>query len=287
MEGSVNVVALYSQLVPDWDDVYYGYAAVGMRIGEFGTVAASCTYLTYGEQAMTDPGSPDIVGYFTPYEVIPSIAFGAALGEYLGVGLNVKYIKVHLAPAWATQDQRKGEGSSVAVDLGALARLSHGVEAWDGLFRVGGAVQHIGPQLEYIDEEQADPLPRTLRLGASYQPAYDDVVRGLWCVEYRKLILDDADDSGALGFGAEVQGSLVAALSLSEGQGASGMRDVLVGRLGYVYDEDGAVEGFSYGFGLGLEATDTAMLGFDLANVPQAEGLSRPWRIGGSGWFAS
>jgi len=50
--------------------------------------------------------------------------------------------------------------------------------------------------------------------------------------------------------------------------------DLLALRLGYVYDEDGEVKDFS--FGMGLKYKNWA---FDVANVPQAEGLKRPFRF--------
>jgi hypothetical protein len=48
-----------------------------------------------------------------------------------------------------------------------------------------------------------------------------------------------------------------------------------------VHDEDGELKGFSYGFGLTVRS-GVGPISLDVANVPQAEELSRPWRMGAS-----
>jgi hypothetical protein len=251
-----NVTLMHTQLVPDWDDVYYEYAAYAQRIEGLGTVGASLVYLTYGEQIATDPDSPDPIGTFSSYEVIPSVAYGTLLTDNLALGLNLKFVYVNLAPAQYTQDQQKGAGTTFAADIGALYRL------WDGRLRLGGAIQHVGPRIAYIDEEQSDPLPRNLKLGVSYMVISDEMNKVMVCGDYNKslVIIEDIMDQSTgviLNLGAEYR-----------------YFDLLSLRAGYVYDEDGEVKDFA--FGMGLKYRDFA---FDIANVPQAEGLKRPFRF--------
>jgi hypothetical protein len=188
--------------------------------------------------------------------VIPAISYGTSIGDNLGVGLTLKFVYVDLAPAQFTQDQRKGAGSTFAADVGALYRM------WDGKLRLGGAVQHVGPRIAYIDEEQSDPLPRNLKLGAAYMLLNDEMNELMLCGEYNKslVILEDiADFSTGVILDAGVEYRYY---------------DLLALRFGYVYDEDGEVKDFS--FGMGLKYRNWA---FDVANVPQAEGLKRPFRF--------
>lgn len=132
----------------------------------------------------------------------------------------------------------------------------------EGRLRLGCAVQNVGPKLAYIDERQADPLPRNLKLGAAYTLLADEMNDFMVCCEYNKalVIVEDFLDqtSGVvLNTGAEYT-----------------YYDLLALRLGYQYDEDGKVKGFH--FGLGLQYKNLA---FDVATVPQAEGLNRPFRV--------
>lgn len=256
LDRRYNFTLMHTQLVPDWDDVYYEYAAYAQRVEGLGTIGASLIYLTYGEQIATDPDSPEEIGRFNSYEVIPSVAYGTTIGENLAVGLNLKFVHVDLAPAQFTQDQQKGAGSTFAADFGVLYRMQ------DGRLSLGGALQHLGPRIAYIDEEQSDPLPRNLKLGASYGLVADEMNDLTVSVEVNKslVIVEDITDLSIgiiLGAGAEYR-----------------YYDLLAVRGGYVHDEDGEVKGFA--FGMGLKYKDWA---FDVANVPQAEGLKRPFRF--------
>jgi hypothetical protein len=247
---------MHTELVPDWGDVYYEYVAYAQRVEGLGTIGASIIYLTYGEQQATAPESPDIIGKFSSYEIIPSIAYGTTIGENLSLGLNLKFVYVRLAPGWATTEGQEGVGSTFAADFGAIYKLMHGRLA------LGGAIQHVGPRIAYIDEEQADPLPRNLRLGFGWTVLKDDSNRLLLVGDYNKslVIYEDIADitTGViLNTGAEYEYANLFAL-----------------RLGYVYDEDGAIKGVAYGMGLKYKSW-----AFDVASVPQAEGLKRPFRF--------
>jgi hypothetical protein len=256
LESRFNITLMHTQLVPDWEDVYYEYAAYAQRVEGLGTVAGSLIYLTYGKQIATDPDSPDPIGEFNSYEVIPSIAYGTTIGDNLAVGLNLKFVHVDLAPAQFTQDQQKGAGSTFAADFGVLYRMQ------DGRLNLGGALQHLGPRIAYIDEEQSDPLPRNLKVGASYAVVADEMNDLTVCAEFNKslVIVEDIADPSIgviLGAGAEYR-----------------YYDLFAVRGGYVHDEDGEVKGLAFGMGLKYKN-----LAFDVANVPQAEGLKRPFRF--------
>ncbi len=256
LEAQYNLTLMHTQLVPDWDDVYYEYAAYAQRVEGLGTIGASVIYLTYGKQVATNPDSPDPIGEFSSYEVIPSVAYGTTIGENLAVGLNLKFVYVDLAPAQFTQDQQKGAGSTFAADFGVLYRMM------GDRLRVGATIQHVGPKIAYIDEEQSDPLPRNLKLGVAYRVLENEMNHLLVCVEYNKsmVIVEDIGDPTIgviLDVGAEYR-----------------YYDLFALRGGYVYDEDGEVKDFA--FGMGFKIRNWAL---DVANVPQAEGLKRPFRF--------
>jgi hypothetical protein len=256
LEQTYNVSLLHSRLVPDWDDVYYEYAAYAQKIEGLGTIAGSLIYLTYGEQQATTEDDPDPYTTFRSYEVIPSIAYGARIGDDIGIGINLKFVYVDLAPAGVTIEGKAGSGTTFAADFGALWRLM------DGRWNVGGTVQHVGPKIAYIDEEQKDPLPRNLKVGTSYKILDDEMNELSVSADYNKslVIIEDIADLSlgvVLNFGAEYR-----------------YYDLFALRGGYVYDEDGEIKDFAFGMGLSYRN-----FAFDMANVPQAEGLKRPFRF--------
>ena len=256
LEQTYNVSLMHSRLVPDWEDVYYEYAAYAQKIEGLGTIGGSLIYLTYGEQQATTADDPNPFTTFNSYEVIPSIAYGATIGENLGIGINLKFVFVDLAPAEVTVEGQNGSGTTFAADIGALWRLM------DGRWHVRGVVQHVGPKIAYIDEEQKDPLPRNLKLGTSYKVLSDEMNELTVSIDYNKslVIVEDITDPSlgvVLNFGAEYR-----------------YYDLFALRGGYVYDEDGEIKDFAFGMGLAYKN-----FSFDVANVPQAEGLKRPFRF--------
>ena len=288
MQGDISIAGVYSQLIPDWDDVYYKYGAAAVRVGDVAVVAASVTHLSYGEQMMTTPDDPEPFATFEPYEIIPSVALAVAVGENVGVGVNLKHAKVHMFPGSATVDGEDVEGTALAADVGVEWRADYGLGGGDLLLRAAGAIQHLGPDLEYLDEEQRSRLPNNGKLGASGQLSYGKAAHVLLCGQYEKSLVGGLDNgrSGIIAFGGELQLSVLGLTSQMEGGGSSATRDILTGRIGYMDDEDGQIEGMSYGFGVGVEIKNKVFLSLDFAKIPQAEGLTEPWRIGGSGWFA-
>jgi len=80
------------------------------------------------------------------------------------VGGTIKYIHSHLSDQGTGQEKGTGVGKSFALDLGVL----YTPDFLDRL-RLGASLSNLGPDMSYIDAEQADPLPRVLKLGGAYK----------------------------------------------------------------------------------------------------------------------
>jgi hypothetical protein len=242
---------MFSQLVPGLaDDVYFFYGGYVQPTQSIGTLQVDLTYLSYGESEATDT-SGVTTGTFRSYEFSPSAAVGFKFLPNLGLGVAVKWVRVDLAPDNVLQDPSgagSGAGSSWAFDIGALYRADR--------LRFGGVVCNLGPDITFIDNEQSDPMPRALRLGAMY-----DIMR---------------NEVSQVRFGAEYEQSLVR-LSRSPVYHAGGefvYMNTFALRAGYVNDDEGAIKGFSAGFGFTWgKAT------LEYANIPQADDLARPHRF--------
>ncbi len=284
MKGRVNVTGVFTHPVPDWDEVEYVYGACGVRVDRVGVFAGSVTHLTFGKQVATSPDSPDPIGYFEPYEIVRSIAYSRAFWDHVGLGVNYKHVRVELVPAEYTQDDEKGSGSTDATDMGVEFRAGYKIADAELLVRAGAAVLHSGSEIKFTNDEKW-PLPKVALFGASGRLSYARAIDILLCAQYQRPIPEDTDidPSGIWGVGAEFEGSFLGFRASSESEASPGFRDLLSVRLGYVVDEDGDVEGFSYGFGAGVDMSGTAVLRLDCASVPVVEGLKRPWRTQLSG----
>ncbi|MCP4548956.1 MAG: UPF0164 family protein [bacterium] len=243
---------MHSQLVPDLaDDIYYEYAAFVHQKDGWGTYAISLIYLSYGESAITSTSST-VEGYFNSYEFSPAISYGVKLDENTSLGMGLKYVRVDLAPDTATHDiNRDGAGSSVAIDIGLMRRL--------GMFNIGAVLSNFGPNISFIDEEQSDPMPRHFKAGISAIPVVNEYGHLLATFDASKMLVDGGPFIANCGF--EVQ-----------------YTDVIALRMGYIYDQDGDIESFTFGGGVCVPLSNKDLF-IDYASVPQASELDRVHRF--------
>jgi hypothetical protein len=252
-----SLAFMHSQLVPDLaSDVYYEFLGYSQRAGDVGTWAISLIYLTYGESVATDPsGTP--LGTFTSWEGTLSASFAMNLADNVGAGISMKFIRVDYAPEEFTQDNVEGSGTSFAVDVGTLWKIP------SQRLHLGLAVSNMGPDIAFIDREQSDPLPINARLGTAWTPITDDISNLLVTLDVEQslvwLIDDEVETRRSEIWQAGVEYRYV---------------NLLAGRVGYVYDDDGDFNAPTYG--LGFIYKDK--LSLDYANVPQAESLERVHR---------
>ncbi len=245
---------MHSQLVPDLaNDIYYEYAGWVHQLESWGTYSISLIYLSYGESVRTTD-SPEAQGTFSSYEFAPAIAYGIRLDRSTAIGLSLKYVRVDLAPVSAVPDfDRDGAGSSVAVDLGFLRRFGDRLS-------LGAALTNFGPNISFINEEQSDPLPRHIKLGAAYL-AYQNPNYGHIMVigDFSKMLVSGGPTTGH--GGAEFQ-----------------YQEIMAFRMGYVHDPDGDITDMTFGggFHVNLRGQDFYL---DYASVPQASDLDRVHRF--------
>ncbi len=248
---------MHTRLVPDLaSDVYYEFLGYSNEISGVGTFSISLVYLTYGESIATNDQGEQL-GTFDSWEGSVVASFAIPVSDNFGLGMSMKFIHVDYAPDIFTTERQSGSGSSVALDAGALLTDD------ESGFSMGIAVTNIGPDISFIDHEQSDPLPFTLRTGVAYRLMDDEVNNVIVALDIEQSLvwLSDKDINRARSeiyhIGAEYR-----------------YVNLLSGRMGYIIDEDGDFNAPTYG--LGFIYKDKMSL--DYANVPQAEQLARVHR---------
>jgi len=248
---------MHTRLVPDLaSDVYYEFLGYSNEISGVGTFSISLVYLTYGESIATNDQGEQL-GTFDSWEGSVVASFAIPVSDNFGLGMSMKFIHVDYAPDIFTTERQSGSGSSVALDAGALLTDD------ESGFSMGIAVTNIGPDISFIDHEQSDPLPFTLRTGVAYRLMDDEVNNVIVALDIEQSLvwLSDKDIDRARSeiyhIGAEYR-----------------YVNLLSGRMGYIIDEDGDFNAPTYG--LGFIYKDKMSL--DYANVPQAEQLARVHR---------
>jgi long-subunit fatty acid transport protein len=250
-----DVSSMYTKLVPDLaDDVFFSYTSYAQHVEGWGGIGFSLGYLSYGKSIATDPDGNEL-GTFTSYELAPTIAYGTELMKNMGFGVALKLVRVDLAPADKTQDRQAGRGTTFAADLGALYKMPQLKSS------VGLALQNLGPNIAYIDQDQSDPLGRNVKAGVAVTPFETEV--------YRVTVAADVNRS-LLPHGAFIE----------NGGAEFEFNRLLALRAGYVYDPRGTVKDLTYGLGLNFRG-----IRVDYASVPQSQFLDRVNRFSASYHF--
>ena len=86
-------------------------------------------------------------------------SYGSKINENSSWGINFKVIHQKLAPQ-GTGGEGSGSGSSTdfAFDVGYLLKKAD-------KFNFGFSISNIGPEVDFVDTEQGDPLPTNLKMG--------------------------------------------------------------------------------------------------------------------------
>jgi len=139
------------------DDINYEFAAFKREIPWLGTIGGNVTFLNLGEQAQTDEVG-QLLGNFRSYMAAVTASYGSKINERSGWGINFKLIHQKLAPQ-GTGAEGSGSGSSTdfAFDVGYLLKLDR--------INLGLSIANIGPEVDFVDTEQGDPLPTNLKMG--------------------------------------------------------------------------------------------------------------------------
>jgi hypothetical protein len=142
-------------------DLYYDYFAIVYPTNEWGTFGTGFTFLSYGQQDRTNEVG-DVIGQFNSYDFAWTASYGTKLSRKLAAGISGRIIISHLADVGAGLEKGKGVGFSGAVDGGVIYDA-------DSKLTLAATITNIGPEIAYIDADQADPLPRKLAVAFAYK----------------------------------------------------------------------------------------------------------------------
>ncbi len=159
------------------DDLFYDFLAYSAYVPSLGgTVGGNIVYMNEGEQAYTDETGSDL-GTIKSREFSIGVSYGTLINPDLAFGVGFKYIHSDLASGHMVGNQEAGVGRSVGLDLGILWKARLPLTEYLGLkdipLNLGANISNIGPEISYVDEAQADPLPTNLKFGFAMTPYAD------------------------------------------------------------------------------------------------------------------
>ena len=238
--------------LPDFNlGLSYYCGGIAGHIENFGTVGLAVRRLSFGEYFRHDRFGNELHS-FNSYDLAITGSFGLDIGQHFAVGFGTSIIRSRLADMGAGSELSSASATAVAFDMGLLihdigSQLTI-APAWDEIgwlgiphtrgLTFGIALQNIGPDINYSEAEQSDPLPRNLAVGVSYRPV-DLEGFGLTLAAdiNHSLVRSDSYSSGAI-INAGVEISLARVIEL---------------RGGYIHDEIGEIKTPTLGVALGPE----------------------------------
>jgi hypothetical protein len=226
----------YAQLVPGLaSDVSYNYGTWVQPVGGWGALGFNMVFLSYGTSEGTDAsGNP--TGSFTSNEFAPQVSYGTRILPDFSVGATLKYVRIQLAPS-----NQRGVGSTFAVDLGALYKIPAAHLSF------GANLQNMGPSVTFINEDEASPLSRNLKVGAAWDVFSKKQFTFSLASDFNQSLV--TNDFRVYNNGLELR-----------------FAEQLAGRLGYYYDPLGEIQDLTYGLGISWHS-----LSLDFASIPQAK----------------
>ena len=143
-------------------DIFSSFAAYTHPFDGIGNLGFSLIYTSLGKQFHTD-SQGNSLGEFTSFGMGLGVSYGTHLFKDLSVGVTVKFVHENLSSVQVGNEQGKGAGTSFAGDFGLM---------WKAADRLtfAAALRNVGPNMTFIDADQADPLPQNFTLGVAFVP---------------------------------------------------------------------------------------------------------------------
>jgi hypothetical protein len=231
------------------DDLYHENWSFVTHLKGLGTIGLSPTFMSYGSFNRTKAGSPVVVGTFDAFDIAMAASFGASLTNKLKGGISAKVIYSRLALQGTEAEVGSGTSTGFALDFGVLYQQSPRLN-------IGVAVTNLGPKMMYFQAAQSDPLPANLSVGVTYKLKQSDYLK--WTVSF---------DANKLLPGTKLSNlkSELKELILNGGMELT-YANLIAGRVGYIYDQEGSVKALTLGAGLSIKRG----LWFDIAYIPSS-----------------
>ncbi len=193
-QENTQVSINYSKWLPQFNaDLHYGFLSGAMYFEDLqGTMSAHITYLDLGEFQQTFENGQQ-GQRFRSQEYAIGVGYSTEVSEDLGLGVQGRYIESNLSSIKIEGVEGSGVGRSFGLDFGALWKPKTDWGLPEDFLSVGLMLSNLGPKIHYIDIQQADPLPSSLRIGSSFHVVEDEFNDLTFTADVNKLLINRTD----------------------------------------------------------------------------------------------
>lgn len=182
---SLSYTPYLSKLV---NDIGVGYVSYFNRINEQSAVGASLTYFSLGEIEFRETAD-DVPLIQKPNEFALDLSYTLRLSDQFGMAVAMRYLRSDLK----IRDNSNVEtdpASTFGVDItGFYQSEEEAYNDFNGRWRMGFALQNLGPTFTYTDGGDDNFQPTTLRLGAGFDFIFDQYNTLAVTAEFTKLLV--------------------------------------------------------------------------------------------------
>ena len=228
------------------NDIFSSFGAYTHSFEGLGNLGFSIIYASEGKQEARSEQNVAL-GTFSSYGLALGLSYGTYVTKTMSVGVTVKFIYEDLAGGVQVgQEQGKGHGTSFGGDLGFMWKPTD-------RFTLAWALRNVGPNITFIDADQADPLPQSFTFGFASKIYRGGNSTVLITTDIYKPLADEGFSSFITGWSdspaeeefkdIDYKAGLEWQYDLTEGS-------AFALRTGYFYDYDGNRKTPTFGLGL-------------------------------------
>ncbi|WP_299522583.1 type IX secretion system outer membrane channel protein PorV [Winogradskyella sp.] len=181
---SLSYTPYLSRLV---NDISISYATYYNRLNEFSAVSASFKYFSLGEITLTQ-GQDDPGINVQPNELTADIAYTLRLADQFAMSVAIRYLRSDLRIDQV--DPNADAAGSFGADItGYYQSEEEAYNDFNGRWRLGFAIQNLGPKFSYDDGGRENFQPTILRLGGGFDFIFDEYSKLAVTAEVTKLLV--------------------------------------------------------------------------------------------------
>lgn len=186
----------HSNWLPEFNaGLFYEYLTAKHRVEGVGTFGAHLTYLFLGEHEGRDEQN-NPTGTFRSYDLAFGASYGFNLTDNFALGTGTRLIYSNLAPGQDVGSQETRAGVSLGFDLAGLYKVPQFNAGDVGIgINLGFNLANMGPQIQYSDRGQKDPIPTNLRFGYAVTFEFDEYNKVTLANDFNKMLIHVEPDS--------------------------------------------------------------------------------------------
>lgn len=181
---AISYTPYLSKLV---NDIFLGNVTYFNRIDDNSAFAASFKYFSLGDiEFVQDEFSEALIQ--RPNELALDVSYALKLSEQFSMSVAMRYLRSDLRLDIGDSDATAA--STFGVDInGYYQSEEEAYNDFNGRWRMGFAIQNIGPKFKYDEGGQENFQPTNLRLGGGFDFIFDDYNKIAVTAEITKLLV--------------------------------------------------------------------------------------------------